>query len=254
MTLPKSHPLHRPLRTCARRMVKKHPSPLHVLTHVFGIAPDDYETIIPFTHAPDAPRLYAIEIAASREESKEDEAANAADIRIYTDGSGTEGKAGAAAALYRKGGRTKVLGYHLGPLAKHTTYEAEAVGVLLGLELLGRERDARKATIFLDNQGVIQAVGNTHARSGQHILGHIHGKANKLAEPTRRRCKTDLTITWVSGHDGVEGNEKADVEAKKAALNDSSQMSGLPPLLEADPLLHSLAAAQQAFKAETKQQ
>jgi hypothetical protein len=43
------------------------------------------------------------------------------------------------------------------------------------------------------------------------------------------------------------------MEAKKAAMNGGSQMSGLPPLLEADPLPHSLATARQAFRAETKQ-
>jgi hypothetical protein len=45
--------------------------------------------------------------------------------------------------------------------------------------------------------------------------------ANRLAAPTCRR-PVKLNITWISGHDDVEGNEEADKEAKKAAAADES--------------------------------
>src|ERR1700723_3573891 len=45
-TLPPHHPLHKLLRTCAKRYVKRHRSPLHHLTHVFKIVPDDIETLV----------------------------------------------------------------------------------------------------------------------------------------------------------------------------------------------------------------
>ena len=56
-------------------------------------------------------------------------------IHIYADGSGFEGKAGACVILYR-GTRRKQLQYCLGDLKDHMVFEAEAVGVLLGLHLL----------------------------------------------------------------------------------------------------------------------
>ena len=56
-------------------------------------------------------RLYSTYIADSREESKEDEVANMADTKVFTDGSGTEGRVGAVAVLYRRGRRTMGLRY-----------------------------------------------------------------------------------------------------------------------------------------------
>ncbi|KAF8510315.1 hypothetical protein JB92DRAFT_2728297 [Gautieria morchelliformis] len=148
-----------------------------------------------------------------------------------------EGGAGAAAVLYR--GERKVAGlrYHLGTLDKHTMYEAEAIGVVLGLELLRREKQIKKATVLLDNQGVIQAITHLRPRPAQYIMEHIHDLACRVAALSQRR--------WINlgVHDEVRGNEEADGEAKKAAVGDSSQMSDLPPLLEADQLPHSLSAA-----------
>ena len=66
-------------------------------------------------------------------------------------------------------------------------YEAEAVGVLLGLELLQCIKDVQKATIFLNNQGVIQAIGNSQLKSAQSILGQIHELANRVVTPSRRQ-------------------------------------------------------------------
>jgi len=44
----------------------------------------------------------------------------------------------------------------------------------------------------------------------------------------RRHPNIDLTLRWVPGHKGVDGNELADVEAKKAARGDSSPVEDLP--------------------------
>ena len=252
LALPKSHPLHRPLRSCTRQLVKRHPSPLHTLSHIFGLEPDAFEEIVPFTHAPNTPHCYSTNIATSREESKEEEADDMADTKVFTDGSGAEGETGAVAVLYKKGKRIADLKYHLGTLAEHTTYEAEANRVLLGLKLLQCMKDVKKATIFLDNQGVIQAIAHHQLKSAQYILGQIHELANRVATPSRRR-RIDLSISWISGHDGVRRNEEVDAEAKRAAAGNNSQLSDLPPLLEAKPLPCSLAAMRQAFRADVRQ-
>ena len=242
LALLKSHPLHHPLHSCTCQLVKRHPSPLHTLSHIFGLELDAYEEIMPFTHAPNTLCCYSTNIATSREESKEEEADDTADTKVFTDGSGMEGKTGAAEVLYR-GRRIADLKYHLGTLAEHTMYEAEAVGVLLGLELLQHMKDVKKEMIFLDNQGVIQAIRHCQPKSTQYILGQIHELANRVATPSRRR-RIDLLISWISGRDGVRSNEEVDVEAKRAAAGDNSQLSALPPLLEAKPLPYSLAAVQ----------
>lgn len=62
-SLPKSHPLHKPISTCARRMVKRHASPLHNLLHTFGIKLDAYETIVPALLPPNKTNTFMTEIA-----------------------------------------------------------------------------------------------------------------------------------------------------------------------------------------------
>jgi ribonuclease HI len=189
---------------------------------MFNIDPNSQETATPVSHAPDTPPLFTTNIADSREESKTDNAADKADIKVYTDGSGIEGKVGAAAVLYKNGICAQSLRYQLGTLEEHITYEAEAVGVTLALELITRERGTATATILLDNQAVIQSLSHVHAKPAQHIIGEAHNMANRLVAPTRRR-RVKLNITWISGHDDVEGNEEEDKEAKKAAAGKATR-------------------------------
>ncbi|KAJ3884486.1 hypothetical protein GG344DRAFT_9189, partial [Lentinula edodes] len=56
-----------------------------------------------------------------------------------------------------------------------------------------------------------------------------------------------VTISWIPGHVGAEGNERADEEAKKAASGRSSRKERLPPQLQR-PLPHSQTAAIRTFR------
>ena len=164
VTLPASHLLAKPVKTCANKLVHCHPSPIHHLLHTFGLKPDDFETIKPALQVPNKAPLFTTEIAESREESKEADEADEPDAKIYTDGSGVDNNAGAAAVMYRRGRCTKTVRYYLGPLTDHMTYEAEAVGVTLALKLLSHEMGIGKATILLDNQAVIQSLGHVKSQ------------------------------------------------------------------------------------------
>ncbi|KAG2361320.1 hypothetical protein BDR07DRAFT_1202762, partial [Suillus spraguei] len=57
-----------------------------------------------------------------------------------------------------------------------------------------------------------------------------------------------VKVHWISGHDRVEGNEKADKEAKKTARNhrENSPTHKLPPFLCKGVLPSSLSALKQA--------
>ncbi|KAG2133703.1 hypothetical protein DEU56DRAFT_692111, partial [Suillus clintonianus] len=61
------------------------------------------------------------------------------------------------------------------------------------------------------------------------------------------------TVRWISGHDGVEGNEAVDKEAKRAAKNkrDNSPRALLPPYLRKGVLPCSISALKQAQKQES---
>ncbi|KAF8835395.1 hypothetical protein BDN67DRAFT_913079 [Paxillus ammoniavirescens] len=63
-----------------------------------------------------------------------------------------------------------------------------------------------------------------------------------------------LTVRWISGHDGVQGNKTADKEAKLAAgsPNNNSPIRRLPIYLRNSVLPSSTSALKQAQKDQSK--
>jgi len=94
-------------------------------------------------------------------------------VEIYSDRSGLDRKAGAAAVMFKRGQGAKTLRYSLGELTDHTVYEAEAVGVVLALHMLSFKRDVRWATIHLDNKAVLGVLMACRSRPAQKIIDKI---------------------------------------------------------------------------------
>jgi hypothetical protein len=67
----------------------------------------------------------------------------------------------------------------------------------------------------------------------------------------RKSPKYTLTIRWTAGHEGIEGNEAADKEAKRAADRLSSDQQQLPACLRKMLPINS-AAIKRAFHDELK--
>lgn len=95
--------------------------------------------------------------------------------------------------------------------------------------------------ICLDNQAAITAASrNPVAQPGQTIIMEIQNAAEQL----RERCpRTQITLTWIPDHEGIAGNEKADLIAKRAA-NSGRNICGST----ANPPPTSLAATQEEIR------
>jgi ribonuclease HI len=128
-------------------------------------------------------------------------------VAVYTDGSGINGKVGAAAVCpqYLDARAT-----YMGEQSETTVYAAELQGIFLALVIIIRHRICR-AVVFTDNQAALRAIQNPGRRSGQYLVDVVIAALDKARED-------GLTISfrWIPSHCGVEGNELADKAAKEA--------------------------------------
>ncbi|KAJ3709967.1 hypothetical protein C8R42DRAFT_597839 [Lentinula raphanica] len=75
-------------------------------------------------------------------------------------------------------------------------------------------------SIWADSTAAIAATNSAKTGPSHYILDLFHERLQEL-----RANLSDLrvTISWVPGHLGVDGNERADQEAKRAAETRSSR-------------------------------
>lgn len=214
----------------------------------------------PWTPAPITPI-----IPKSREEAKQiaKDVPDSTALHVYTDGSGIDGLAGAAAVLFN--GRIEIASMRvcLGPLTEHTVHEGEAVAAVLGLHMIQkhiRQPPGAKfrgaVNIGIDNHAILKAKYTGRPHSGYHILksipAMIRSIRDSMAEPHR------MTMMWTPGHEDILGNERADEEAKAAAqgtkeLSPPAQLprclrykGGYPPV--------NKSAARQDFRKQQKRE
>jgi ribonuclease HI len=267
-SLPQTHPLAKPVRRATKNRTPRHPSPIHHLVRHFELRPDSFETINPTRRKTNYRPSLSTYIREDTDDAMRyaETAADKYPIRIYSDGSRHGGGVGAAASLYIGDSLHKTLRYRLGSSQEHTVYEAEAVGVILGLHLLTEiPRRLWKVFVGLDNQAVIQALANQLSKPSHYLLDKIHDLtihlqaredkkiSTQAQEIARRRGETwtartngvfDLQIHWVPGHTGIAENEAIDTEAKLAADGGSSPRNKLPKFLR-KPLPISTSAQKQ---------
>ncbi|KAG2055614.1 hypothetical protein BDR06DRAFT_881828, partial [Suillus hirtellus] len=95
-------------------------------------------------------------------------------------------------------------------------YDVEVVGMILAVQFLREEEAGRRRTVALgvDNRATIHAAAAFHSQPGQCPIDHSHRDLGRLLLDLDDRKHR---IRWTPGHEGILGNEVADVEAKKAA-------------------------------------
>ena len=142
-------------------------------------------------------------------------------ICIYTDGSGIDGKVGAA--VYT---RETTKQQHLGKDADDNVFAAKLTAIDLGIQIVKETNHMYENCFFyVDSQAAIQAVMKPFHQSGQHIIGRIHDKLDELT--------MNITIVWIPGHIDISENEKADDAAKHAAQNEGLGTDPSPPTMKA---------------------
>ena len=155
----------------------------------------------------------------------------AEEIQVFVDGSAIDRKVGAAAVLFKQGGDSGTLHFHLRPKLEHTVHEVELVGLVLGLHLINGQCKGHKAmAIGIDNQAMLKVFYLDLRRLGHHLVREVLHMANK-AKKLQENASYKLTVCWAAGHEGIMGNKMVDAEAKKAAAELLSLRSSLPPYL-----------------------
>ncbi|PPQ86788.1 hypothetical protein CVT26_004037, partial [Gymnopilus dilepis] len=134
--------------------------------------------------------------------------------------SGKDGGIGAAAVLYEGRREPTSARWHLGTSKEHTVFEGECVGQLLGLRLLQEQTKRRlynsitTVSIAVDNQSSLRRHARRDPQPGAYIIEEIHSTYKKLKQ---QHPNFRIKFRWVPGHEGIEGSERADEEAKIAS-------------------------------------
>ena len=105
-----------------------------------------------------------------------------------------------------------------------TTYKGQMINLKLTISNGSSSSRCREFTsvasgiqLCLDNLSVARAAGKTTGGSSQKPFKQFRDAA-KIWMDSRKK----MTVNWIPGHSGIEGNEIADKEAKKYT-NESSQ-------------------------------
>ena len=217
-TLPTHHLLN-PIvtRIATQGPVRHHRTAIHNLIWHFMVDPRTIETIHPRPIRPDSRTSFHTSIAESKENAIAEFRQCTSRTMVFTDGSSTNGKVGAAASLYVDFTHVATLRYHLGNNTEHMVFEAEAVGLILAAQLLLTRNEASfPATIFADNQAVIRSGARPTAKPGHYLLFCFRNLVRHLMD-RKDLNNNSISLNWIAGHTEIEGNELADREAKLAA-------------------------------------
>ena len=172
-------------------------------------------------------------LRTAREWSEEDQRNT-----VWTDGSRLENEAVGAAVAFKEKGDWKREGTYLG--RNKEVFDAEVFAIGRALEVLNdRGEESTRYTIFSDSQAALSRVQHDRTGPGQALAIRAINTAKSLVD----RGNT-ITLRWTPSHEGIEGNERADEMAKRAAEEREGVAS--PRFLKEASLSHLTRATTEA--------
>ena len=146
------------------------------------------------------------------------------DVLIFTDGSAEEGCSNggvAFVAMKRQDGKWTTVEKQRAPAGKIcSSFQAEMKALLAALKWLHDEKQSwRTAKIVSDSQSSLKVIEQKQIDSRCELRSGVEEWLESLADPGRK-----LLLEWVPCHCGIDGNEKADAEAAKAAKMNQEQV------------------------------
>ncbi|KAJ8462821.1 hypothetical protein ONZ45_g17797 [Pleurotus djamor] len=251
------HPVTRILLEANKTSMKRHIPNIVLLIRLFQIPVQFMEAIQPISSRKvDDNCPVDIVIPKTREDSKTSERQCQADHRLYVDGSGYVGNAAGAMVRYRADDiEQSAASFTLGPMTGYTTFDAEAVGLLLAADEIRKEHMSGDIAIFMDNKSVIQRLQTGKKGTGQYILDAVDAAFIEAKESARQEGRNlSISLHWISSHDDVKGNERADELAKQAAEGRARPPDTMPKLIARHVVLpQSKSAWRQAAKRRRKE-
>ena len=225
------HPIHEWLGNARinRTAAITHRSNLENIMQQFPETATKIEAIEPYIRPPWWEPKIHIQVEATKNDAKakHDELQKRTPCpTIYTDGSGIQGKVGAA--TYNSG-TSLAMRQHLGSDRHYNVFAAEVYALSMAAKAITECSDQKTRTyrIFTDSQAAIKAINNPQRQSGQSIIKECLDYIDKA---TTKYPKLQVEVVWIPGHEEIDGNERADKEAKEAALT--------PPMRYRDKLKH----------------
>lgn len=138
-----------------------------------------------------------------------------AQVLVFSDGSRIDSKNTAAAAWCAN--NKHFSSHQLGREDKYGIFEAEFVGFIHAVRLAKNSLapSRRQIKIVLDNQSVVKEMA--HKKTSFSALTHKIAAMQLITDLEVIAARAKVTLRWCPGHEGVEGNKKADKLATTAA-------------------------------------